>query len=340
MNIVSIQEKELQSLSGQELTQTYKEVEEKTDYIKGAILEEMFSEAKYLSMGYDRWEDYLPKELGISKNTASRFRDHYKKILSVKSSEGFTLNQNLIEEILPTKEATQKIKDVPVEDIVEIIESSNIEDKEEIEEAILKKAKEINDKKKEEKKKAREEDIHQQKEDIKNGKAILPDGKFEAIVIDPPWNYGREYDPESSRVANPYPEMTQDELLKLEIPSANDSVLFLWTTHAFLFDAKKLLDEWGFTYKATMVWNKEQIGMGHWLRMQCEFCLVGIKGKPKWNNTTWRDIISESRREHSRKPEKFYELVDDIVIGRKLEYFSRTARDGWEVFGNDIGRLS
>ncbi len=183
-------------------------------------------------------------------------------------------------------------------------------------------------------------DIEKQKEAILEGTLVLPEGKYEAIAIDPPWNYGREYDPETSRVANPYPEMKQEELLELDIPSADDSAMFLWTTHAFIFDAKELLDKWGFEYKATMVWNKEKIGMGHWLRMQCEFCLVGIKGKPKWNNTTWRDIINEGRREHSRKPEAFYKMVDDVVTGRKLEYFSRTARDGWEVFGNDIGRLS
>jgi len=193
---------------------------------------------------------------------------------------------------------------------------------------------------KEEKKAERKADIEQQKIDIEEGVAVLPEGKFEVIAIDPPWNYGREYDPDSSRVANPYPEMEQSELLDLDIPAADDSVIFLWTTHAFIFDAKELLDKWGFTYKASMVWDKEKIGMGHWVRMQCEFCLIGIKGKPIWDNTTWRDIIREPRREHSRKPEAFYKMVEDVTVGRRLEYFSRTERKGWEIFGNDIGRLS
>jgi N6-adenosine-specific RNA methylase IME4 len=106
-----------------------------------------------------------------------------------------------------------------------------------------------------------------------------------------------------------------------------------------MWDAKALMDSWGFTYKATIVWDKERLGMGAWLRMQCEFCIVGIKGKPAWNNTKWRDIIRESRREHSRKPEAFYEMVEDITIGRRLDFFSREARNGWEAFGNDTSKF-
>jgi len=189
--------------------------------------------------------------------------------------------------------------------------------------------------KKEEKKEERKLKLQEQRDLIASGSLELPSGVFEVIVIDPPWNYGRDYDPDSSRVANPYPEMSQSELLSINLPSADDSVLFLWTTHAFLWDAKQLLDGWGFTYKATLVWDKQQMGMGAWLRMQCEFCLVGIKGKPVWSNTRWRDIISEQRREHSRKPESFYNLVEEVTVGRKLEYFSRQKRAGWEVFGDE-----
>lgn len=181
--------------------------------------------------------------------------------------------------------------------------------------------------------------IAKQREDIAAGEVTGPIGLFEVIVLDPPWNYGREYDPDTSRVANPYPEMTQKQLMEIEVPSSDDSVMFLWTTHQFLWDAKALLDHWGFTYKATMVWNKQKIGMGRWLRMQCEFCLIGIRGKPTWENTTWRDIIEEPRREHSRKPESFYEMVDAVTVGRKLEFFSRKKRKGWEVVGNDTEKF-
>jgi N6-adenosine-specific RNA methylase IME4 len=180
----------------------------------------------------------------------------------------------------------------------------------------------------------RKNDIAQQKQYIEAGAIEKPDGLFDVIAIDPPWNYGREYDPEGSRVANPYPEMSQTELLEMKPPFKPDAVCFLWTTHAFIWDAKQLLDHWGFTYKACIVWDKEKIGMGAWLRMQCEFCLVGVKGKPFWNNTTWRDIIREPRRQHSRKPDAFYEMVEAITAGRRLDYFSREQRTNWVSYGN------
>jgi N6-adenosine-specific RNA methylase IME4 len=189
-----------------------------------------------------------------------------------------------------------------------------------------------------EKKHEREKQIEEIKQKIES-EIENPSGLYDVIVIDPPWNYGREYDPDSSRVASPYPEMTQDELLKLEIPAKDDSVLFLWTTHAFLWNAKELLDAWGFAYKAMIVWDKDKMGMGKWLRMQCEFCLVGIKGKPLWENTTYRDIIRESRREHSRKPDFFYKMIDSITVGRKLDYFSREKREGWDTWGAEDGKL-
>jgi N6-adenosine-specific RNA methylase IME4 len=182
-------------------------------------------------------------------------------------------------------------------------------------------------------------DIEKQREDIANNVMAKIDGLFEVISIDPPWNYGRAYDPDSSRVANPYPEMTQSELLKIKLPFSDDSVCLLWTTQAFIFDAKELLDKWGFTYKATIVWDKEKMGMGAWLRMQCEFCLIGIKGNPAWNNTKYRDIIREPRREHSRKPDCFFEMIEEITVGRRLEYFSRENRKGWEVYGNETNKF-
>jgi len=186
--------------------------------------------------------------------------------------------------------------------------------------------------------KDRAKDLSNQREEIKKINLDPLKGSYSVIVIDPPWNYGREYNPQSSRVASPYPEMTTDELKELSIPSDDDSVLFLWTTHQFIWDAKELLDLWGFTYKATIVWDKQKIGMGVWLRMQCEFCLVGVKGKPYWHNTTYRDIISEPRRGHSRKPDLFYKMVEEITEGKRLDYFSRQNREGWETFGNDTNK--
>jgi len=189
--------------------------------------------------------------------------------------------------------------------------------------------------KEKEKKEQRQDYIEQQKKEIEEGAVIATEGLFDVISIDPPWPYGREYDPNGSRVANPYPEMSIGEIKKIELPLKSDAVIFLWTTHAFLPDAFDILKTWNATYKATMVWNKKKIGMGAWFRMQCEFCLVGIIGKPFWNNTRYPEIIEEARREHSRKPDAFFDLVDSICAGRKLEYFSREKRQNWENYGNE-----
>ena len=143
----------------------------------------------------------------------------------------------------------------------------------------------------------------------------------------------------NNRGAVDYPTMTVDQIKKINIPSADDSVMFLWTTHAFLKDSFEILEDWGFNYKATIVWDKVKMGMGRNIRMQVEFCLLGIKGKPIIQGSSERDIITEPRREHSRKPEAFYEMVDRMCIGNKLDYFSRQNRENWEHYGAEQGQF-
>ena len=203
----------------------------------------------------------------------------------------------------------------------------------------------ISEAKKEEKKEQRIELINKQIQDIEAGELPQLKGLFDVVSVDPPWNYEGEnknktsFDSVGRRVANPYPEMSTQEIKQIELPLMKDSIVFLWTTHKFLPDALEILKEWNLEYKGTLVWNKEKMGMGAWFRMQCEFCLVGIKGKPYWENTKYRDILNEPRREHSRKPDSFFTMVEEITLGRRLEYFSREKRQGWEVFGNDINKF-
>lgn len=190
------------------------------------------------------------------------------------------------------------------------------------------------------KKEERRELIQKQVDDIERGNIEKPTGLFDVIAMDPPWNYGTAYSAEGRRVANPYPEMSLDELKALELPAKDNCTLFMWTTQQFLFTAKELLEHYGFTYRAVIVWDKDKIGMGDLIRMQCEFCLIGIKGKPVFkDNHAIRDIIREPRREHSRKPEAFYKLVDDLCAGNKLDYFSREQREGWASYGNDTKKF-
>jgi N6-adenosine-specific RNA methylase IME4 len=200
--------------------------------------------------------------------------------------------------------------------------------------------------KKEEKIEERKEDIKKQLKDIESGK--LPElwGKFEVIAIDPPWAYeekgglsANDYNPEITRGLTPYPTMTLSQIKDINLPLTDNSVVFLWTTHAFLKDAFDILEHWNLKYKATLVWDKEKMGMGRTIRLQCEFCLIAFKGNPIFNGSSERDIIRESRREHSRKPDAFYQYVERSTIGRKLEYFSREKRTNWEIYGNEVNKF-
>lgn len=166
-------------------------------------------------------------------------------------------------------------------------------------------------------------------------------GEYEVIVIDPPWPYGTEYDKESRRVASPYPELSMDQLRDFKIPAAKDCVLWLWTTHRFLHEAQHLIETYGFEYKICLVWDKEKMGMGAWLRCQAEFCLLGIKGKPRWNLINERDILRVSRGRHSAKPDEFYSMVEKLcpTAGERADIFSRKKRKGWKSIGDEIDKI-
>ena len=121
----------------------------------------------------------------------------------------------------------------------------------------------------------------------------LPEGVFEVIVIDPPWPYGNSdhYDPANFRATTPYLEMSLEELADLEIPAAEDCVLWLWTTHRFMRHAFPLLDSWGFQDKVIVTWKKDRFGVGKWLRSQSEFCIMAVKGRPKVDLTNQTTVL-------------------------------------------------
>lgn len=193
--------------------------------------------------------------------------------------------------------------------------------------AILKKIKE----------RKRAEKIQEQKEEIKQG-LEKPTGKYDILVVDPPWTFDggeQSYDADGRRGTATYPTMSYEQIKNEPIPelSKENSILWLWTTHKDIWVAKEILEHWGFTYKGILVWNKEKMGIGTWLRFQCEFCLLGVKGKPFWEYHDIRDYISEPRKKHSEKPECFYDLINKKFMGSKLDYFGRVPREGWEVYG-------
>ena len=182
----------------------------------------------------------------------------------------------------------------------------------------------------------REQEIGEQRNEV----AELPTGPFDVIVVDPPWPYGTKYDPQGRRAANPYPEMSLGEISALELPTSDDCIMWLWTTHRFMRDSFQILDIWGFRDVAILTWVKNRIGLGHWLRSNSEFCIMAVKGKPSVMLTNQSTTIYGDVREHSRKPDEFYEMVETLCPGSKMDYFSREPRPGWAQFGNETGKFN
>ena len=100
-------------------------------------------------------------------------------------------------------------------------------------------------------------------------------------------------------------------------------------------DAFPLIEGWGFEHKNILTWVKDRIGVGHWLRSNTEFVVMAVKGRPKLLRHDQPTVIYGPMREHSRKPEEFYQMVETLCIGRCLDYFSREKRPGWEQFGDE-----
>ena len=185
-----------------------------------------------------------------------------------------------------------------------------------------------------EKKQSRINEINAQAALIAESSPDVPVGPFHVISIDPPWPYGTEYDPHGRRAANPYPEMSLEDIAGLSIPAADNCVLWLWTTHKFMRHSFGLLDQWGFRDVAILTWVKDRMGLGSWLRSQTEYCIMAVKGSPPIQLTNQTTVIHGPLREHSRKPDAFYEMVDGLCVGARLDYFSREKRDGWAQVGN------
>jgi N6-adenosine-specific RNA methylase IME4 len=165
----------------------------------------------------------------------------------------------------------------------------------------------------------------------------LPTGKFRVIVADPPWAYTKRKDDGTHRAALTYPDMTTDEICEMgaEIISRahDDAVLWLWTTNAFMRDAFRVVDAWGFQEKTILTWAKSKMGTGDWLRGKTEHCILAVRGKPVVNLTNQTTLLDGVVREHSRKPDEFYALVESLCPGSKLEIFAREQRVGWSGWG-------
>lgn len=172
-------------------------------------------------------------------------------------------------------------------------------------------------------------------EQIAKEPAPFPTGPFRVIVIDPPWKYESRSEDITHRARNPYPDMDIEAIKALPVSALahEDCILWLWTTNAFLREAFECLDAWGFENKTVLTWVKDRMGLGNWLRGQTEHCLMAVKGKPIVTLTNQTTALSAPLREHSRKPDEFYALVESLCPGNRLEMFARQSRDGWQSCG-------
>ncbi|KAF0248710.1 MAG: MT-A70 family protein, partial [bacterium] len=163
-------------------------------------------------------------------------------------------------------------------------------------------------------------------------------GLFPVIYCDPPWQYSAHSDP-ADDIENHYPTMSLQEICKLPLDKITtpDAILFLWTTSPLLYEAMRVLDTWGFTYKTSAVWDKEHIGMGYYFRIRHELLLVATKGQMPSPPPSARvdSVIQEKKTTHSTKPICFYEIIEIMYPQLpKLEMFARNARQGWQAWGN------
>jgi N6-adenosine-specific RNA methylase IME4 len=178
--------------------------------------------------------------------------------------------------------------------------------------------------------------------EISNSNAPLPqDRKYPVIYADPPWPF-EVYNEESGServAANHYPTMPLEEICRLPIAdlATPDAVLFMWTTAPHLPEALRVVEAWGFQYITNLVWVKNKIGLGYWVRNQHELLLIARCGDIPTPRPGDRppSVIAAAVREHSRKPDEAYALIERMYAELpKIELFARSPRAGWAAWGN------
>jgi N6-adenosine-specific RNA methylase IME4 len=167
----------------------------------------------------------------------------------------------------------------------------------------------------------------------------LPPNTYRCIVIDPPWQVEKILrDVRPAQVEFDYPTMDADALRALPVSDlADDSChLYLWTTHKHLPLALSLAEAWGFRYQCLMTWVKN-VGFTPFSWMySTEHVLFCRRGSLDLTQLGRRLDFSAPVREHSRKPEVFYDLVRECSPGPRLEMFARQRRDGFDVWGSEV----
>jgi N6-adenosine-specific RNA methylase IME4 len=166
-------------------------------------------------------------------------------------------------------------------------------------------------------------------------------GPFPVILADPPWRYEHTgVAGPTRRIENHYPTMSLEEICALEVPAADDCVLFLWVTPPKVAEGIRVLDAWGFNFRTSMVWVKDKIGMGYYVRQQHEWLMIAKRGNIPLPDPEDRpsSVIQAPRGAHSEKPEEIHKIIERMYpFLERCELFARKPRDGWASWGNEIG---
>jgi len=170
----------------------------------------------------------------------------------------------------------------------------------------------------------------------------IPEGEYKVLYTDPPWSYNDKCEEgaiQSRSTETHYPTMSIDELCEMDMPkTGEDAVLFLWATSPLLEESFQVINAWGFKYKASFVWDKVKHNMGHYNSVRHEFLLICTKGSCTPDNNKLFDSVQsiEKTKIHSQKPDRFYEIIEELYCGKKIELFARKKRKGWVSWGDEI----
>ena len=170
-------------------------------------------------------------------------------------------------------------------------------------------------------------------------------GKYKTIVVDPPWAYDNTWnqvgaDGDGIRgAAAHYDTMSLQEIATFPIDewAEAEAHLYLWTTNSHIMHAFPLIEAWGFEYKTKITWIKAPgLGMGSYYRNTTEDCLFAIRGGLKCLRANVPTHLITRQRRHSSKPPEFYETVESMSPGPRLDAFSRTWHPGFDQWGDGV----
>ena len=177
----------------------------------------------------------------------------------------------------------------------------------------------------------------------------LPLPQYKTILADPPWQFSNrtgKMAPEHRRL-NRYGTITLEGIKSLPVATiaTPESHLYLWVPNALILEGLEVMRHWGFTYKTNIVWHKirkdggpDGRGVGFYFRNVTELVLFGTRGRIRTAKPgrTQVNFLATRKREHSRKPDELYQIIETCSYGPFLELFARHSRPNWEPWGNEV----